>query len=162
MKDNASSKEPFLRKLFIQILGMFYMFTFLMSFAYLLTHSELITLTFTNIGFAVFLTLANTFFSWARSLDVNTQAEEINNINSISYWSVFGALTFLMTSILLLIINSRSVTSAELFGADIFYTFLIYVRGFLLFVVTAIAFAILFEGYRSIFRFIQQEYIDKK
>jgi hypothetical protein len=44
---------------------------------------------------------------------------------------------------------------------NIFFTFIKYTRGLLLFIVTAIAFAIIFEAYRCVFKFIKEEYFDK-
>ncbi len=161
-KGEIQKEKSFIVQLLLNLFGFFYLFVFVMCFAYLLIHPEIVTLTFTNIGFAVFLTLANTFFSWARSLDEKKHPEEVKNINHISYWAIIGALTFLITSILLFIINSKPTIGNKIPGTDVFFNLILYMRGILLFIVTAIAFVILLEAYRSIFKLFSREYFNFK
>ena len=160
MSDQTELKKekPFLVQIFFNLLAILYMVTFVFSFVYLIQHPEIITLTFTNIGFAVFLTLANTFFSWGRSLDEKKYGKEIKDINLISFWAIVGALTFIITSLLLFMINSISLNDIEDPTAAILSKTLSFIRGILLFLVTGIAFVILLEAYRSIFSLLSKEY----
>jgi len=71
----------------------------------LVSDPSIITVQFTSIGFAVFLSLANTCFAWARTLTTPDLERISFRLNRIAAISIFCALTFICTSLLQFLIN---------------------------------------------------------
>lgn len=165
MKKNNSSKiqgPGSLFRLVFYVFSFFIIAIFGICFFYLTTHTEVITIVFTNIGFAVFLTFANTCFSWARSFAPEKYSNIISRINRISYFSIICALTFMLSSVaqFLISIGKPTISQHAIFGG--FFWVLGALRMLLVFSVLSLSFGIIFEVFAVIKKLMFSEYIDLK
>jgi hypothetical protein len=115
---------------------------------------------FTNIGFAVFLTFANTCFSWARSFTEERHRDTVRRINRISYFSIICALTFLLSSLAQFLITVGTSSETKHFVFDTFVWILTAIRMIMVFSVLILSFGILFEAFSILKKLMFKEYID--
>ena len=121
------------------------LFIFIICLLYVANKPEIVTMTFTNIGFAVFLALANTCFSWSRSLTGDIDKDNADTINTVAMLSIFCALTFVVSSILHLVINNTGHHTQQIIGAKYFYFFLKILRVTLISIVLMFGFGIIIQ-----------------
>lgn len=160
-EDKPIEKHSFLyfvRHIGVQIL----LFTFIVSLIYLLKNPSIVDLTFTNIGFAIFLALANTCFSWARSLTEVEDKETASTINGTAMYCIFCALTFVFSSIMQLVINSIEARPLDMLGVDYFVYLLKIIRFLLVTLVLALGFGIIIQLVVIIFKKFKTDIIDNK
>ena len=145
--------KEFLVKTFVNLIGMIIMFAMLNCVVYLFVKPEIFTISFTNIGFAVFLALGNTSFSWARSLTDPRSTKYITEINQIGSVCIFNAITTLVTSLLNFLISNRIAKQGDYYIIDSAYSAGNFIKGTLLFIVVFCAFYIVFKIYRVFYWF---------
>lgn len=158
---NNSKPEKYNRKLpeiFYYAWACFVGIVMVTIMIFLITNPDVITMTFTNIGFAAFATLANTCFAWARTFIREDQFNTAYKINRISYFCIFCAVLFLVSSLLHFICSQLTIYSQGNYFGVMIVNILFYIRAMLIFSFTGISLGILYEILSVIFNLLFKEY----